>query len=654
MILKSLILENFKGLNFTLNTNGNNVVNVYAMNRAGKSRLFDAYTFGLFGKDSFGNSDFPIKNIKDSGETEHGLEHAATLEFEDPDIVLKRIYKEIWGKRGQFKGVLKSHTTDYEIDGVPNKKKKDYDDVVNNLCDEKLFKMLTDPHYFNDKLHWKERLAILIELSGGKISDEDVINAHPELADFPQILDGKSADDRKEIIRANRLATEKEVEKIPIRINEVNKGTVECREVKQVNLDLELSKNELMVAQGELKEIKAGGESEILTTKLREIENKLIDLDNKEAAETLKAQQTRNKERQEPQRAVDDIKYSIETFKRDKGNTIKDIDRFKTQITNLEKEIKKLKSDWWEENDKKFHHEESTACYACGQPLPKKKIEHAHNKALERFNVDKANKLNSINNAGKAAVKSVESDKHDLDDAEKKLIHLEKIGKDLNTKLSEAEKALEDFEESLKTEVAEESPERIHLLNEKENLEIQIVDKKGSVDPLAVREAEAQIEAIEIKIKAYDKELMQIEANKRIEVRIQELKDKERSLSGELEELERQFTIIEDFNRKRAKMIEIQVNPKFKLTKWCMGENFMNEGWKDDCYAISNGKPYKAMSSSESTTIGIDIIDTLSHYYQKFPPMFIDNAEHISEIPETKAQQIRLYVSPDDKELRIE
>ena len=44
-------------------------------------------------------------------------------------------------------------------------------------------------------------------------------------------------------------------------------------------------------------------------------------------------------------------------------------------------------------------------------------------------------------------------------------------------------------------------------------------------------------------------------------------------------------TTVEEDVLQRAKMIEAQVNRKFKFTEWRMGENFMNDGWKDDCYA---------------------------------------------------------------------
>ena len=67
-------------------------------------------------------------------------------------VSLKKTYKEVWKKpRGSAKKVFSGHTTQYWIDGVPVKK-KEYDDVVSSICDETLFKLLSNPRFFNEQL----------------------------------------------------------------------------------------------------------------------------------------------------------------------------------------------------------------------------------------------------------------------------------------------------------------------------------------------------------------------------------------------------------------------------------------------------------------------------------------------------------------------
>jgi len=85
MRLNRLTLNNFKGIkSFTLDTRGEDV-NIYGDNAVGKTTIFDAFTWLLFGKDSLNRADFEIKTLGPDGEPEHGLEHTveAILELED-------------------------------------------------------------------------------------------------------------------------------------------------------------------------------------------------------------------------------------------------------------------------------------------------------------------------------------------------------------------------------------------------------------------------------------------------------------------------------------------------------------------------------------------------------------------------------------------
>ncbi|MBF9307868.1 hypothetical protein I3V59_14270, partial [Staphylococcus epidermidis] len=52
--------------------------------------------------------------------------------------------------------------------------------------------------------------------------------------------------------------------------------------------------------------------------------------------------------------------------------------------------------------------------------------------------------------------------------------------------------------------------------------------------------------------------------------------------------------------------------------------------------------------------VGLDVINTLSTHYGITAPIFIDNAESVTDIIPTEAQQIQLVVSGQDKTLRME
>ena len=167
MKILNLTLQSFKGIrNFELNTQGNNL-NVFGDNATGKTTLADAFMWLMFGKDSLNRADFQIKTLGPDGEPEHGLEHAveAVLELEDGQrLALKKVYQEKWTKkRGSATAEFTGHTTDHYIDGVPVQK-KEYDARIAEIADENIFRLLTDPRYFNEILHWKKRRELLLEV----------------------------------------------------------------------------------------------------------------------------------------------------------------------------------------------------------------------------------------------------------------------------------------------------------------------------------------------------------------------------------------------------------------------------------------------------------------------------------------------------------
>ena len=69
---------------------------------------------------------------------------------------------------------------------------------------------------------------------------------------------------------------------------------------------------------------------------------------------------------------------------------------------------------------------------------------------------------------------------------------------------------------------------------------------------------------------------------------------------------------------------------------------------------VYDGVPYQALNNGAKINVGIDIINTLSLAYGVRVPLFIDNAESVTRLEETETQTIRLVVSEQDKELRID
>ena len=249
IILKSLELFNFKGIkHYALKADGG--VSISADNKLGKTTLADGFFWLLFGKDSLNQADFEIKTKDKEGNVLHGIEHQVIGSFDvnGQNLILKKSYKEVYTKkRGTAKQEMTGHTTDHFINGVPVQK-KEYDEKIKEIVDEKLFRQLTNPRHFSENISWTDRRKMLLELSPDNLSDEKIIALNPKLKKLD--LDGKSVEDIKKILKSRETEINKELKSLPIRIDETNLAMVEIEGDKET-IEEEIKD---LVAQKEIKD----------------------------------------------------------------------------------------------------------------------------------------------------------------------------------------------------------------------------------------------------------------------------------------------------------------------------------------------------------------------------------------------------------------
>ena len=235
MRLQKLVLENFQGVKaLTLDFPGGCSGSIYGDNATGKTTIFNALTWILFGRPSTGAKNFTPQTRGPEGEIHH-LEHSVMADFileDGQQVSLKKIFKENWKKkRGAVNETLDGHTTDYYIDGVPVKE-KEYENTVLSDCggDANRMMILTMPDYFPEQMKWEDRRKILLTVCGD-VTDKEVIASNSELAELPELLkmpgdSGKSyaIDDFKKVIAGRRRDINKELDSIPARIDEVEKA----------------------------------------------------------------------------------------------------------------------------------------------------------------------------------------------------------------------------------------------------------------------------------------------------------------------------------------------------------------------------------------------------------------------------------------------
>jgi len=649
MKIRNLTLQNFKGIRyFSLDTQGKDT-NIYGDNATGKTTLADAFMWLLFDKDSSNRKDFQIKTLKPNGEPEHGIEHSveAVLELEDGSrLALKKVYMEKWTKkRGSATAEFTGHTTDYYIDGVPVQK-KEYDARIAEIADENIFRLLTDPRYFNEILHWQKRRELLLEVCGD-VSDAEVIASKADLSKLADILGNRTIEQHRKVIQARRTEINKELEKIPVRIDEGKRGLPDISDItneKELPNDIARLREELKAKQEELAQAKAGGQVAEKTKELRMIEAQIVDLRNKH-------RQALDEKVGEKSRELSLIQSGMYKLRADINAKNDVIKSYEAEIKSLEVKMEKLRNEWHEVNAQQFEFEQDETCPTCGQALPSERIQAARDKALGHFNILKVNKLENINAEGRRLKEMKTS-------LEENLAYVRREIEKAKAELAE----LEQTEASLKAEIeaimqgsqpVESTPEYYQLYAKQRDLQDEI--RKLEVDnSIAVTAIQKEIDTLTDAIKSLEQAAARLEARKNGEKRIEDLKADERRLAAEFEDLEQQLYLTEEFIRAKVRMLEDKINSKFKMARFKLFDVQVNGSLAECCETTLNGVPYSNLNNGARLNIGLDIINTLSEHYGFAPPVWLDNAESVTNILPTRGQQIRLIVSAADKNLRIE
>jgi len=649
MKLINLKLSNFKGIRkFELRTDGKDV-SIMGDNASGKTTIFDSFAWLLFGKDSLNRADFEIKTLGPDGEPEHGLEHIveAVLELEDGSrLALKKVYMEKWTKkRGSATAEFTGHTTDHFVDGVPVQK-KEYDARIAEIADEQIFRLLTDPRYFNEVLHWQKRRELLLEVCGD-VSDAEVIASKKELSKLADILGNRTIEQHRKVIQARRSEINKELEKIPVRIDEVKRGLPNIDDITnpdELPNDIAKLREELKVKQEELAQAKAGGQVAEKTKELRMIEAQIMDLRNRHRQALDEKLAGKSDERVKLQNEINRLKVDIDA----KNRTIQ---YNESEIKSLEEKMEKLRADWREANAQQFEFEQDEVCPACGQPLPTEKLQDAKEKAEAQFNKAKAEKLEAISAEGKrlkdmktASEENLAYVRRELEKAKAELVEIEKKEAALKAEIDSIMQGAQPVEST--PEYAQ-MQERIMKIRE----DIANMQADSNTAIMAIQK---EIDTLTDAIRALEQAAARIEARKNGEKRIEDLKAEERKLAAEYEDLEQQLYLTDEFIRTKVKLLEDKINSKFKMARFKLFNTLVNGGIEETAETMYNGVPYSNLNNGARLNIGLDIINTLADHYGFAPPVWLDNAESVTDILPTKGQQIRLIVSAADKKLRIE
>lgn len=662
--LLSMRIQNFKGCKDKTIDFGDKT-RISGANATGKTTIFDAFTWLLFGKDSLGSTDFDIRPLDVNGKMIDNIEISveAKISVDNDEYELKKVQKQKWvKKRGTDFKELQGNVNEFGINGY-SKSQKDFKDFIAGIIDEDIFTLITNPAAFN-ALPWKKQREILMKFVG-TFSDAEIAETFGERYTklIPELRIASTEDILKKYTKSKSVLNKDMVE-IPARIDEISKQLV----IADVGA-LEVEKAAKEVALQKVEDEISGGNSKLeeINAKREEIMNQKLHLSEIQNAENQKLMENSKVAREKAaatEKALADINHRIAMLSDEINATH---DRYEAQKVRTER----LSGEWKAEKVKAYPaftpleplSEDALICPTCGQALPEeikqKKIadyearktayEAKYTKDKESFEKKRADNLTRIEKDGKesAALR---------DELKAKEEELRNQMAEHSVSLVKAQEEHKNAEEELKAfstvaDVSENAEykatiEKISAL-EKE-IEVISADTSGKTE-LEARKAVLKNEIAEItgKIMAAD--------NTKVKERIAELEAEQKEVGQKIADQEQMIDLVEDFIRTKMNMISEKINGMFKIVSFKLFSEQINGGLKETCECTVGGIPLSSLNNGHRIVAGLDIIHSLSNLYGVSCPIFVDNAESINDfnVPKMDAQMIYLTVT-DDKELKVE
>ena len=651
IILKSLSLINFKGVrNFAINFN-DGVTTIEGDNGTGKTTLYDAYLWLLFGKDSTGRSDgangFNVKTNGADGKPIYRLEHSVTavLDVDGKEIKLQRSLVEKWQKvNGTTDEVMKDETQ-YFINDVRTGTKKEYQAEISEIIPEDVFRMITNPYYFTS-LSAETQKDMLLEMVGN-IDDDEVAATNPDFIALLDQVNGTSLAKWAREIAAKKKACNDALVTIPASIETAQKLMPESENWGELEKQLKEVQTKVKDIDAQIADKSALNEGAYKRKMM--LENKRVDmlmkLQNRENAIRMEANAAHNKAVSEIQQMENELAFNqstLNSYRNDKMNLDAKVEELNGKLIEMREQFKTIAKEQFPEPSG-----DVLVCPTCGEPYKGENLENAIAKLRGNFEQSKSKRQKDIQSKGKQY-------KAEYDKAVEQQTKLTGLIAKLEDEALEIKGNIEIKKNNIP--VAGNADEAI--ANDKECIELrndiaEIANQLQVEVPQAdVSELQSEKNNLNAAIADINKRLGKRAMIERVSKEIADLEEKRISNNQAKADLEKWEDVYTRFQKSKDEVLMQRINGLFNVVSFSFVKEQKNGGEKVTCYCMVNGVPYADVNACGKVNAGLDIINAICATKGISAPIFIDNRESFNEIIPTISQIVNLRVS-NDKSLTI-
>lgn len=658
IIIRQMSLLNFKGVRELTVDFDEHETNIFGANHTGKTTLFDAFVWLLFDKDSQDRQSFGIRTYDEENNIIPKLPHevSACIEVNGVEINLKRCFVENWvKKRGSQEAVYDGNSEERYWNDVPCSK-TEFAKKIADICDESIFKLITNPLYFPSMKPAIQR-GMLFQMAGN-LTDADVAASdQKKFANLAEQLSHKTLDEYKREIAAKKKRIKDSIETIPARIDENKRQMPEAEDWSALEQDIREKEAKIKELEGQIADESKAYQSKANETagkakELAEKKRQRISRENAVRDELLagyyKQVEAFNNRKIASQQQSFDISQRRRMAEADLRREKESILKMQSEVNEKEQRLNKLRDEWRSIKAREFNPENlETVCPHCGRPYEQAQIDRSIEDQRLSFNAHTTHLLEENKANGKKLAEEVAALKAAINQAED-ITHEkeEQIAGLVDKPFTEAEPAKPDVTNGIAAD-----QQLQQLDKEIAELEAEIAKPIEKPDTDFLTDGKnLLLEGIEDDRKRLAKRVTIDATMKRIEELEAELKANNETLT-ELEGIE--FNILE-FGKAKVSLVEDKINSLFSIVKFKMYERQINGGEVETCECMMHGTPYSVLSNSEKINAGLDIINAICRANEVNAPIFIDNRESATDIIDVDSQVINLIVDASCKKLKVQ
>ena len=642
VLVDRIEVENFKGLKKEdYSFDGDNVL-ISGKNKSGKSTIYEAYLWCLFQKCASGTADNvqPRQNAEDGelGEVIHKLKTSVfvTLIVNGEKQVFGRTLEENWSKpRGKDEELLSGTTSEYYFNskevpcGLTTFKKH-----LNEIYNIDIWYVCSNIDNFI-RMKVNERRDLLKSVSECK-SDVEIAERYPLVK--RAFEEKKNIDEFKKEVSQSLTKARNEYDSIPEQKN--------AQEKLRVTIDEESLNKEREEVEQSIKNIddilQQNANSEVFK-QVQEKQKLLLQLQSYLQRRQDEIKKDYDKRKANINSKIKDLQEEIDG----KFGRIKpykdEIDYNKHLIMVFEKNIKEIGNKWDEENQRQI--EVPDTCDKCGSVL----TDEIRQKYLDSATKEKKGALQRMEQEATEYDTKIRESQNIIDNANKSIEKLNKEINTLNEQVKQSDEQIKGLPDIVSLCAEDEECTKLSNSLMKTNDELDQLKKQISTDnDIKVEELKIEKSNKQQRLADILRELAKVDVNKHIDIEQQNLDNHAKELIKDMDVLEQKMKQINDFKKERINYIEKSVSSLFNLCQFKMFEkNLTNDGEKDICTPYCNGVPIEEQNLATKIAMKIDICNGLMRAIECKFPLFIDNSESISPLPQIDCQRVVLKHIPD-------